>query len=119
MAVEAVNIIPACIEYAAIIGHGRRPLKVLERREGPDAAALGVHGVEREYGHRAVVIAAAAHVAVRVVGGAGRIGERLAALEGGAFARGEEDNIAAREIARGEVVVFAVGELTAPRAIPI
>ena len=119
VAVEAVNVIPARVENPAIVGHGRRPLEVLEGREGPDVAAVGVHGVQREHGHRAVVIAAATHVAVRVVGGAGGIGERLAALEGGAFARGEEDDVAARKVARVEVVVFAVGELTAPGAIHI
>ena len=54
-----------------------------------------------------------------MVSGTGGIRERLAALEGGAFARGEEDNTSARKIARVEVVVFAVGELTAPGAIHI
>ena len=73
MAVEAVDVVPAGVEDSAVVGHRRRPLEVLERRDRPQVPAVGVHDVQREHGHGAVVVAAAANVAVGQIG----LGRRL------------------------------------------
>ena len=79
----------------------------------------GVHAVEGIVGHRAAVVAAAAHVTVGQIRFERHLRVGLIDLQEPAFARGEENDLAIGQVAAVEVIVAPMGQLPAAAAIQV
>ena len=118
MPVEAVDVVPSGVKDPPVVGHRRRPLEALERRDRPQVLSVPVHSMEREDRYGPPIAAPASNVGVGTRGltggGAGQPG-----LKRKPFARGKEHHVPVGQVAGVEIVVTPEGQLTHAAAVDV
>ena len=115
--VDAIDVIPAAVQDATVVGHAGRPLEHLEGRNLPKLLALGVHHVQRVDGHGPIGSAAATDVTVAQLGVDCRHGAFSPALDVLPPPRREENDLTVGQIPAVEVVVLPARQTPQPRTV--